>query len=155
MSARTASIASIWSGVSRYGKRASNSVSHSPSPANAWPGAAAALGVEVDQLAGERLRGAAGTELHLLPLLAAELRQRRVAGVGAHVARDLVQLVARHEHAVAVLELELEVVAGDPADRLGLEAHELRDAVVLVDDRAAGAQLGERGDHGTAGMRAG
>ena len=43
------------------------------------PGAALALGVEVDQLAGERLGGAAGLQLHLLPLLAAELRERRVA----------------------------------------------------------------------------
>src|SRR5205823_219794 len=69
------------------------------------PGSALALGVEIDQLAGERLRRAPGAQLHLLPGAAAELGQRRVAGVGAHVATDLVQLIARHEHAVAVLVL--------------------------------------------------
>ena len=109
-------------------------------------GAPLALGVEVDQLAGERLGGAARLQLHLLPLLAAELRERRVAGVGAHVAADLVELVARHEDAVAVAVLELEVVARHAADGLGLEAGEERDAVVLVDHRRAGPKVGERGD---------
>ena len=109
------------------------------------PGAALALGIEVDQLAGELLGGAPRLQLHLLPLLAAELRERRVAGVGAHVAAHLVQLVARHEHAVAVAELELEVVARHAADRLGLEAAEQRDAVILVHHRGARAQVGEGG----------
>ena len=42
-------------------------------------GAAAALGVQVQQLAGELLRRAARARLHRLPALAAELGQRRVA----------------------------------------------------------------------------
>ena len=41
-------------------------------------------------------------------------------------------------------ELELEVVAGDAGDGLGVEAGEARDAVVLVDDDVARAQVGER-----------
>jgi hypothetical protein len=113
-------------------------------------GAPLALGVEGDQLARQRLRGAAGTQLLLLPLLAAELGQLRVARVGAHVAADLVELVARHEDAVAVAELELEVVARGTAHRLGLEAGEQRDAVVLVHHGRPRAQVGERGDRAAA-----
>ena len=113
-------------------------------------GAPLALRVEVDQLARQRLRGAPGAQLHLLPGLAAELRQRRVARARADVAGDLVELVARHEDAVAVLVLELEVVARHAADRLRLEAGEAGDAVVLVNDRVAGPEVGERRDRGAA-----
>src|SRR4051812_5248828 len=105
--------------------------------------AAAALGVEVEQLAGELLGGAARARLHRLPRLAAELAQRRVAAAGADVAADLRELVDRHEDPVGAGELQLEVVAGDAADRLRLEARELGDAVVLVDDDVAGPQVGE------------
>src|SRR4051794_24826788 len=103
-----------------------------------------ALGVEVEQLAGELLRGAAGARLHRLPRLAAELAQRRVAAAGADVAADLRELVDRHEDAVGAGELQLEVVARDAADGLRLEARELGEAVVLVDDDVAGSQVGER-----------
>src|SRR3954470_17241963 len=106
--------------------------------------AAAALGVEVEQLAGELLGGAAGARLHGLPRLAAELAQRRVAAAGADVAADLRELVDRHEDAVGAGELQLEVVARDAADGLRLEAGELGEAVVLVDDDVAGPQVGER-----------
>src|SRR5205823_2160457 len=78
----------------------------------------AALGVEVDELAGEGLGGAPGAHLDLLPLLAAELRQRRVRRVCADVAADLVELVAGDEDAVAAAVLELKVVARDAAHRL-------------------------------------
>src|SRR5919204_109824 len=57
--------------------------------------AAAALGVEVEQLAGELLGGATGARLHRLPRLAAELAQRGVRSAGADVAADLRQLVDR------------------------------------------------------------
>ena len=56
----------------------------------------------------------------------------------ADVARDLRQLVSGDEDLVAVVVLELEVVAGDPGDRSGVEAGETGDAVVLVDDVLAG-----------------
>jgi hypothetical protein len=52
-----------------------------------------ALGVEVEQLAGELLRRAPGARLHRLPALAAELGQRRVAAARADVAADLRELV--------------------------------------------------------------
>ena len=109
-------------------------------------GAPLALGVEVDQLARERLGGSPGAQLHPLPLLAAELRERRVAGLGADIAADLVELVARHEHAVAVQELELEVVARHAADGLCLESSEEGDSVVLVHHRRSCAQVRERRD---------
>ena len=108
------------------------------------PGATAALGVQVDQLAGERLRRPPGAQLHLLPLLAAELRERRVRRVGSDVAADLVELVARHEDPVAAAVLELQVVPRDPADRLRLEAREAGDPVVLVHHGVARAEVGER-----------
>ena len=50
----------------------------------------------------------------------------------------------RDVEAVVAAEREEEVVARDARDRLRLEAEELADAVVLVDDVVAGAQVGER-----------
>ena len=104
---------------------------------------AAALGVEVEQLAGQLLRGPPGARLDRVPARAAELGERRVGAVRADVARDLRQLVDRHEDLVRALELEVQVVARDAADRLRVEAREARDAVVLVDDDVARAQVGE------------
>src|SRR6185436_18702782 len=95
------------------------------------PGPPAPLGVEVEQLAGELLGGAPGARLQRLPRLAAELAQRRVAGAGADVAADLRELVDGQEDAVGARVLEVEVVAGDAGDGLGVEAGEARDAVVL------------------------
>ena len=106
-------------------------------------GAALALGVELEQLARHLLGRLAGARLHALPGRAAELAQRRGRAAGADVARDLGQLVDRHEHAVGALELELQVVAGDPGHGLGVEAGEAGDAVVLVHDDVARAQVGE------------
>ena len=114
-------------------------------------GAPPALRVQVDQLARQRLGGAPGAELHLLPLLAAELRKRRVGRVGPDVAADLVELVARHEDAVAAAVLELEVVARHTAHGLGVEPGEARDPVVLVYDRVARTEVGERGDRARPG----
>ena len=107
MSALTSSIASRWSGVSWYGNAASNSRSQSESSGNAWPRAAPALGVEVEQLAGELLRRPARAGLHRVPARAAELGERRVRAVGADVAGDLRQLVDRHEDLVGAGELEV------------------------------------------------
>ncbi len=45
--------------------------------------------------------------------------------------------------AVVALEGEEEVVARDAGDRLRLEAEQLADAVILVDDVVAGAEVGE------------
>ena len=102
-----------------------------------------ALGVEVEQLAGELARGAAGAGLDRLPALRAERRELRRVAAGADVAGDLGELVGGREDLVLAAVLELEVVAGDPGERLRLEAGEAGDAVVLVDDEVADAQVGE------------
>ena len=104
------------------------------------PGSRAALGVEVEQLAGELLRGAARARLEVVPALAAERRQLRRLAAGADVAADLRELVRGDEDAVVAAVLEVEVVAGDLGDGLGLEAGEARDAVVGVDDVVADAR---------------
>ena len=49
----------------------------------------------------------------------------------------------------------IEVVAGDAGDGLGVEAGEAREAVVLVDDDVARAQVGERAQRAAARCRAG
>src|SRR5919112_811868 len=109
-----------------------------------------ALGVEVQQLAGELLRGAPRARLQAVPAPAAELAQRRVGAAGADVAADLRELLGGDEDAVVALVLEVEVVARDPRDGLRLEAGEARDAVVLVDDDVARAQVGERAQRAAA-----
>src|SRR6185436_633737 len=105
-----------------------------------------ALRVERDQLGRELLDALAGASLEVLPRLAAELRQRGRAGVGADVLRDLPELLVRDVEAVLAAEGEEEVVARDARDLLRLEAEQLPDAVVLVDDEVAGAEVGEGGE---------
>ena len=143
MSALTSSIASRWSAVSVDGN-APRTRAASGVVAGRRARPAAALGVEVDELAGQLLSGAAGAGLERLPALPAELGQRRVAAARADVAGDLRELVDREEDAVGARVLELEVVAGDTADGLRVEAAEARQPVVLVDDDVARAQVGER-----------
>jgi hypothetical protein len=63
--------------------------------------------------------------------------------VGADVARHLPDLLVRDVQPVVTAEGEEEIVARDPRDGLRLEAEELPDAVVLVDDEVARAQVGE------------
>src|SRR5206468_1827761 len=86
----------------------------------------------------------------VLPSLAAELGECRPAAVGADVLRDLADLLVRDVEPIVAAEAEEEVVAGDPRHSPGLEAEQLADAVVLVDDEVAGAEVGE-GLEGTAG----
>ena len=84
--------------------------------------AALALRVQVEQLAGELLGRAPGPGLDRVPAVAAELGQRRMRAAGADEAADLGQLVDGHEHPVRAGVLEVQVVARDPCDRLGVEA---------------------------------
>ena len=105
-----------------------------------------ALRVERDQLGRELAHRLAGARLQVLPRLAAELGERRRAGVGADVLRDLAELLVRDVEAVLAAEREEEVVARDARDLLRLEAEQLADAVVLVDDEVAAAEVGERGE---------
>ena len=107
------------------------------------PGPRLPLGVELEQLARHLAEVLAGAGLQVVPGLAAELRERRRVRVGADVARDLADLLVRDEDAVLAAEAEQEVVARDAGDLLRLEAEQLRDPVVLVDDVVARAQVGE------------
>ena len=110
---------------------------------------ALALRVEGEQLAGELAHGFAGTRLEVLPGLAAELGEGGRLRVGADVARELAELLVRDVEPVVAPEGEEEVVAGDAGDLLRLEAEELADAVILVDDVVADPQVGERGERPT------
>src|SRR4029077_19467743 len=104
--------------------------------------AGAPLGVEIEQLAGQRPGGAARPRLHVLPALAAQRRKRRFAA-GADVAAQLGELVGGDEDAVLALVFEVEVVASDAADLARLKAGKAGDAVVLVDDVVADPQVAE------------
>ena len=102
-----------------------------------------ALRVEGEQLAGQLVRTRARAGLDRLPRLPAQLRERRRMAVCAHVAGDLGDLLVRDVEAVVAAERQEEVVARDACDGLRLEAEELPDAVILVHDEVAGAQVGE------------
>ena len=103
-----------------------------------------ALRVERQQLAGQLADGVAGTGLDQLPGAAAELREGGRPAVGADVPRHLAHLIVRDVQAVLPAERKQQVVASDPADRLRLEAEQLPDAVILVDDVVARPQICER-----------
>src|SRR5204862_7952606 len=81
--------------------------------------------------------------LHVLPGLAAELGERRRAAVGADVARDPADLLVGNVQAVLAPEGEQQVVAGDAGDLFGLERLQTPDAVVLVNDVVARAEIGK------------
>ena len=115
--------------------------------------AAAALGEQVEQLAGQLLGGPPRARLDRVPAGAAELGERRVLAAGADVAGDLRELVDRQEDLVGAGVLELEVVARDARDRLRVEAREAREPVVLVDDDVARAQVGEGAQQPAAAAR--
>ena len=101
------------------------------------------LGVEIEQLAGQCSGRAAGARLHVLPAFAAERRERRLAA-GPDVAAQLRQLVGGDVDPVLALVFEVEVVAGDAADLARLEPREPGNAVILVDDVVADAEVAER-----------
>ena len=102
------------------------------------------LRVEREQLARELADRRARARLEVLPRLAAELRERGRRCVGADVSRHLADLLVRDVQAVVTAKREQQVVARDAGDCLRLEAEQLADAVVLVHDVVAGAQVGER-----------
>ena len=142
-SSLTASIARCWSGVSAYGEARLELLHEVVLDVVRVPRGALALGVEREELPGQLARARAGARLDELPGLAAELRERRRGAVGADVARDLADLLVRDVEPVVAPEREEEVVARDAGHRLRLEAEELADAVVLVDDVIAGPEVGE------------
>jgi hypothetical protein len=89
------------------------------------------------------VRPGAGAALDVVPRLAAELRQPRRVPVGSDISGHLPDLLVRDIEAVIALEAKEEVVARDAGDGLRLEAEELSDAVILVDDVVPGAKVGE------------
>ena len=99
--------------------------------------------VQREELAGELAHRGARAALEVLPRLPAELRQRRRLRVGSDVAGDLRDLLVRDVEPVLASEGEEEVVARDAGDVLRLEAEEPADAVILVDDVVADAEVGE------------
>jgi hypothetical protein len=70
-----------------------------------------APGVEVDEVEGEALRGLAGLSRGARPVGGVEAGEARRAPVRAHVARDAVDLLERHEELVPARILQEEVVA--------------------------------------------
>ena len=117
-----------------------------PLVVGAKPGAGGVLAARVQgqQLAGQLAHRDPGPALERRPRLAAQARERGRLAVGADVAADLGQLVVGHVQAVVAAELQVEVVADDAAHLLGVEADEPADAVVLVHDVVAAAQVGDR-----------
>src|SRR5439155_14482179 len=102
-----------------------------------------AAGVERKEIARKLPQALAGPALQVLPGLAAELGERGRAGIRPDVARHLADLLVRDIEAVLAPEGEQQVVAGDAGDLLRLEGLQAADAVVLVDDVVARAEVGE------------
>ena len=107
-------------------------------------GGVPAAGVQGEELASELAHRGARAALEVLPRLPAELGQRRRLRVGPDVPGDLPDLLVRNVEAVVASEGEEEVVARDAGDLPRLEAEELADSVVLVDDVVAYPKVGER-----------
>ena len=139
----TASIAAAWSGRLAVRERRLEPVQPVLREVVRDSRRVLAARVELEELAGELANRGARAALELVPRLASELGQGRRLRVGADVARDLADLLVRDVEAVFAAERELEVVARDAGDLARLEAEQLADAVVLVDDVVSGAELGE------------
>jgi len=63
------------------------------------------------------------------------------AAAGADIAADLGQLVDGHEHPVRARVLQVEVVARDPGDRLGVKPGEC----LVIEDAPAGIEAAHAG----------
>ena len=113
------------------------------------------LRVQRQQLARHLADGDARTGLHLQPRLAAELRQLRLLAIGADIARQLGDLLVWQIEAILTAEGKVEVVARHAADGACLKALEAPDAMILVDDDVAGAQITERRDRPPTSRRRG
>ncbi len=106
-----------------------------------------ALRVQVEQLGGGVVRLPRGALLRLVPLVAAELVQRRRFGRGAAVAPDQVQVGDGNVELRVVGVDELQELGGTFAQVHRDEAEVAADAVLLVDDRVADAHLGQVAQH--------
>jgi hypothetical protein len=102
--------------------------------------------VQVEQLRSDVADALRRPRPRLLPLVAAELVQRRALGRRARVAGDEVERVHRHVEAVAARVLEREELVRRAAGLERCEPDEAADAVVLVHDGSARAQIREVAD---------
>ena len=103
-------------------------------------GHAGTAGVEVDEVEGEALGVLAGLAGGAAPVGGVEAREPGRAAVGAHVARDAVDLLERHEELVAAGVLEEEVVALLAGHLLAHDVGKEGDAVRGVDHVVAGLE---------------
>ena len=132
-----------WSSVSSYGKPSSSRAIHSSRSrcggfVTCWRRAYRASSSPASSRTAIRARVL--SVCHALP---PSLASAGAAAVGADVAADLGQLVVRHVQAVVAVELEVQVVADDPATSLVSKRTKRPDAVVLVHDVVAGAEIGD------------
>ena len=113
---------------------------------NAWPGDGLARGVELEQLLGHVAHGLLDLGLGLLPGRAAEPIERRLRAAGVFL--DQIEALDRHEQlrvaVIAQLEEFLHDVAAGDGDLL--EADELADAVIDVDDQIADLEIAQVGE---------
>src|SRR5690606_23114683 len=105
-----------------------------------------AFRVEVQQLGRDVARLLRGLALGLRPLIRAEAVQRRMLRVRARVARDEMQVVHGHVELVAARVFQHEELGQYAVDLEGLQTLITADAVILVDDRSADAQIGQLAD---------
>ena len=107
--------------------------------ARALPGGAARI--QIEQFGGDVADALRGFAARLLPLIAAELVQRRGFRRRAGVARYQMQRLDRNIQLVAVRILEHQELAGVAGDVHGLQADVAAHAVGLVHHRRADAQV--------------
>ena len=100
-------------------------------------------GVELQQLLRKLLHGATHAGLRPRPLLRPQPGQRRPVLAGPDVAGHAVDLLDRDVQPVAVGVLQLQVLALGAVDATTHQARELCDAMLDVDDVAAGLEIGE------------
>ncbi len=103
--------------------------------------AGGAARIQIQELRGDVANALRRLAARLLPLLAAELVQRRGLGRRAGIARHQVQRLHRHIQLVAVGIFEHQEFAGVAGDVHGLQPDVASDAVGLVHHRRADAQV--------------
>ncbi len=139
MSAFTSTMALSWSGVSTYGKASSISFCHGVSGGKLCPVALTRIWYSTTSSwaisrTAERTRPLARSK-------SAPPRRCSAGRLAADVVAHGVDLVRRHVELVAALVLEQQVVAVDAADRALHHAAVAADAVVVVDDVVARAEV--------------
>ena len=146
MSRLMSAIAVAWSGVRSNSNASSNSSCQCVSAPNAWPGHRLARGVELEQLLGHVAHGLLDLGLGLLPGRAAKPIERRLRSAGVFL--DQIEALDRHEQLRVAVIAELEELLDDVAAGDGdlLEADELADAVIDVDDQIVDLEIAQVGE---------